>query len=126
MAVIVKGDQVLLTYRLNNKDCGQLWEFPGGKFEPGETARQALCRECDEEIGIAVTDATPLVSIEHTYPSFAVRLHVWRVDGYEGCPEPKEAQPMRWVARDQLSRYEFPAANQLIVDLITDSKPVHN
>lgn len=124
VAVVIRDQRVLLTYRSSQQDCGDLWEFPGGKFEPGETAYQALCRECLEEIGIDILAASPLLSVLHAYSRYTVRLHVWRVERFDKQPVAREGQPMRWVALDQLHQYAIPAANEPIVAAISDSRLV--
>jgi 8-oxo-dGTP diphosphatase len=107
--------RVLIARRLLNTHQGGLWEFPGGKLEPGETAEQALRRELREELDIEAVEASPLISIRHRYPDRSVRLSVWRVERFRGTPRGLQGQPIRWVAPDQLPGFEFPAANRPIV-----------
>jgi 8-oxo-dGTP diphosphatase len=106
--------RVLIAKRAAHLHQGDLWEFPGGKLEPGETAEQALRRELREELDIEVEEATPLIGIRHRYPDRRVRLAVWRVERFGGTPRGAQGQPIRWVAQDDLPRYEFPAANRPI------------
>lgn len=106
---------VLLALRPINKHQGGLWEFPGGKVEPGETVRDALCRELSKELGIQVLDASPLISIRHDYADKSVRLDVWRVIRFSGVAKGCEGQEVRWVSRFELNQYQFPAANLPIV-----------
>jgi 8-oxo-dGTP diphosphatase len=73
------------------------WEFPGGKRQAGEVARAALERELDEELGIAVLEAEPVLVLEHAYPDKRVRLDVWHVRRYRGTVAAREGQPLRWV-----------------------------
>jgi 8-oxo-dGTP diphosphatase len=94
---------------------GGLWEFPGGKVEPGETVAAALARELAEELGIAVNASEPLVRIEHDYVDRLVALDVWLVTQFGGSPKGQQGQPLRWVAIDELHRLELPRANQAIV-----------
>ncbi|SEG70665.1 Nudix family hydrolase [Marinobacterium lutimaris] len=115
-AVIVgAAGQILIAKRPSDKHQGGLWEFPGGKVEPGEPVQVALARELDEELGIRVDKARPLIRISHHYPDKSVLLDVWRVDGFTGDAHGKEGQPVRWVGPAQLNDYEFPAANRPIV-----------
>lgn len=107
--------RVLIAQRPAHLHQGGLWEFPGGKLEPGETAEQALCRELKEELDIEVAEAAPLITIRHDYPDRRVRLSVWRVERFHGTPRGLQGQPIRWAAPDELSGYEFPAANRPIV-----------
>ncbi|BCX88085.1 8-oxo-dGTP diphosphatase [Methylomarinovum tepidoasis] len=109
------GGRVLLSRRPQHVHQGGLWEFPGGKCEPGETARQALIRELAEELGIAVTAAEPLIQVRHRYPDRSVLLDVFEVTGFEGVPEGREDQPLAWVAPEELDRHPLPAADRPIV-----------
>ena len=98
-AVIVNGSQeVLLAKRPLDRHQGGLWEFPGGKVERGEDVRAALMRELNEELGIIIQDARPLIKIRHAYPDKAVLLDVWRVTAFAGEPHGREGQPIEWVA----------------------------
>ena len=78
--------EVLLTRRAEHVDQGGLWEFPGGKVETGESVADALARELNEELGIRVTRARPLICIRHRYPNRDVLLDVWRIRTYQGEP----------------------------------------
>ncbi|TCK02984.1 Nudix family hydrolase [Marinobacterium mangrovicola] len=109
------ADQILIAKRSSDKHQGGLWEFPGGKVEPGEPVQAALARELDEELGIQVKTARPLIRISHHYPDKSVLLDVWQVDGFAGKAHGREGQPVRWVSPAQLNDYEFPAANRPIV-----------
>jgi 8-oxo-dGTP diphosphatase len=114
--VIRDGDgRILIARRLAHVHQGDLWEFPGGKVESGETARDALCREIHEELNLKVIEASPLIRIRHAYPERRVLLDVWRVDRFEGTPVGMQGQPIRWVLPDELPRFAFPAANRAIV-----------
>ena len=101
--------------RDENLHQGGLWEFPGGKIEPTESAEQALARELKEELGISVHAATPLITIRHDYPDLKVQLHVFSVESYSGLVVGREGQPIKWVQPDDLVNYAFPAANQPIM-----------
>jgi len=114
-AIVNERAEVLVARRPQHAHQGGLWEFPGGKVEPGETAEQALAREIDEELGVQVTAARPLIRIEHRYPDKVVCLHVWRVDRWQGHPTGREGQPLRWVAAQALEPAQFPAANRAII-----------
>ena len=115
-AVIRRADgQILLAKRADQQHQGGLWEFPGGKVETGESVATALHRELQEELGIAVTAARPLIKVQHDYPDKQVLLDVWEVSGFTGEPHGAEGQPLAWVSPRQLPDYDFPAANQPIV-----------
>lgn len=106
---------ILLAQRPADKHQGGLWEFPGGKVEPGEPVVEALHRELDEELGIQLIHAEPLIRIPHHYADKSVLLDVYTVNAFEGEPWGREGQPVRWVAPVELATYEFPAANKPIV-----------
>ncbi len=118
VAVAVMTDatgQVLIARRPAQVHQGGLWEFPGGKVEPGEDAYRALRRELGEELGVALRAARPLIRLVHDYVHTSVLLDVWRVTDYAGVAQGREAQPVRWVAPAALAQFHFPAANRAIV-----------
>jgi len=106
---------ILIAERPRDKHQGGLWEFPGGKVEPGEASAVALARELEEELGIVPRQARPLIRIAHDYPDKQVLLDVWLVTAFSGEAHGREGQPVRWVAPSALPQYAFPAANQPIV-----------
>ncbi|MBU1190714.1 MAG: Nudix family hydrolase [Gammaproteobacteria bacterium] len=115
-AVITNAQgEVLISLRHAQLHQGGLWEFPGGKVEPGEEVYAALARELHEELGVTVQAARPLIRIPHAYPDKQVLLDVWQVTIFSGTPHGREGQPIRWVAPDKLVDFAFPAANQPIV-----------
>lgn len=107
--------RVLLMQRLPGKHLAGLWEFPGGKLEPGETVEQALVRELDEELGIEVVASRPLISISWRYPEKSVRLHALRVTVWQGEPLAREGHPLRWVHGRDMDVATMPAADAPIV-----------
>lgn len=114
-AVIERGDDILIARRPDHLHQGGKWEFPGGKVEPAEPVADALVRELEEELGIRSTQAEPLITIAHDYTDKHVLLDVWKVTAFNGEPKGMEGQEVRWVARNQLPEFEFPAANVPIV-----------
>lgn len=122
VAVGVIRDQqgnILITRRPKHTHLGGLWEFPGGKLETGETVEQALCRELDEEVGIRVAKAAPLIKVRHEYDGFKqVLLDVWNVKAYTGTESAREGQMMRWVAPWRLNGMAFPDANLAIIKAV--------
>ncbi len=115
-AVVVDAEgRILIARRPNHVHQGGLWEFPGGKVELGESAYQALVRELHEEVHLDVEHARPLIRIPYDYPDKAVLLDVWRVERFGGDASGREGQPVRWVSREELPQYRFPAANAPIV-----------
>jgi 8-oxo-dGTP diphosphatase len=123
--------RVLVTRRPDHVHQGGLWEFPGGKIEPGETAAQGLHRELDEELGVRVLAFRPLIRIPHDYGDRRVVLHVFLVSAHDGEPAPREGQPMSWRHPDAMDPAVFPAADRPIINalrlpglyLITGSDP---
>ncbi len=107
--------EILLAKRPEHLDQGGLWEFPGGKVEPGESLREGLARELREELGIGIEQAHPLIRIPWDYPQHSVLLDVWRVTAFSGEPHGAEGQPLRWVGAENLPEYAFPPANRAIV-----------
>jgi 8-oxo-dGTP diphosphatase len=115
-AAIVDGDgRVLLARRHDHAHQGGLWEFPGGKLEPGESVEAGLARELEEELGLTPTAARPLIRVRHRYPGREVLLDVWRVEAWAGEPHGREGQPVAWVGPEALSAQAFPEANLPIV-----------
>lgn len=107
--------RILIARRAKHSHQGELWEFPGGKLEAGESAIQALCRELREEVGIEVQRASPLIKINYRYPDRHVLLDVWRVDKFAGTAFGREGQATLWVEPAHLADYAFPAANLPII-----------
>lgn len=118
-AVIQRADgHVLIARRLPHQPLGGLWEFPGGKLEPGESEQAALARELEEEVGLNPTEASHWMDIHHRYPDKDVTLHVWRVTDWTGTFEGRLGQPLEWVSPAALKSREFPAANLSIVNAL--------
>jgi 8-oxo-dGTP diphosphatase len=114
--VIVDGEgRVLVARRPQHVHQGGLWEFPGGKLEPGESPARGLQRELHEELGITVTALRPLLKVAHDYPDKSVLLDVWRIDGFDGVPHGREGQPVKWLSAMELDSHDFPAANRPII-----------
>lgn len=95
---------------------GGFWEFPGGKVEPGESFYEALTRELQEELGIHVQAAQPLIQFSHHYPERTVWLDVWKVTAYEGIPQGLEQQKTAWVPLSDLPQlHQTLTANRTII-----------
>ncbi len=111
-----RAGRVLISRRGADVHLPGLWEFPGGKCDPGEGGRAALQRELREELGIEVLAATEILVIAHAYPDRSVELRVFRVEAWRGQVTPREGQSLQWVEPRALVRFAFPEASRAIVN----------
>jgi 8-oxo-dGTP diphosphatase len=111
-------NQILVARRPVHVDQGNLWEFPGGKVDNGETVYDALCRELKEELNLDVLSATPFLKVNHDYPKHSVLLDTWRVEKYSGDVQGAEGQVIRWVSLKELKTLSIPAGSKLIIDAL--------
>jgi 8-oxo-dGTP diphosphatase len=107
--------QILIDRRLPQGTMGGLWEFPGGKIEPGETIEECIRREIAEELDIEIEVKEHLITIDHTYTHLRVTLTVHHCHFLAGIPQPLECDEIRWVSLDELENYAFPQANSQII-----------
>lgn len=119
-SIIRKDDRILICQRPANKDLGLLWEFPGGKIEPGETGEQAVIRECREELGITLKADSFFMDVTHEYSDRTVHLSVYNCSLTDGEPVLLEHNDMRWVRTDELNGFEFCPADVEIVSRLAD------
>src|SRR6266566_3405285 len=122
VALIDADGRVLLAERPEGKHLAGLWEFPGGKLQPGETPEAALIRELAEEIGIDVEASclAPFTFASHAYPEFHLLMPLYVCRKWEGQPWPHEHQELKWVHPRQLNDYPMPPADEpLIAHLAT-------
>lgn len=115
VGVIKQESKVFLTKRHNNVHQGGKWEFPGGKVELGESVAQALYRELKEEVAIEVVASVPLIKINHDYGDKTVLLDVYIVENFTGKALALEGQQSGWFSITELSRLNFPEANNAII-----------
>jgi len=119
--LVFRGGKLLITQRHNSGHLADLWEFPGGKREPGETFEQCLARELHEELGIEVAVGRLVESLTHQYPERAVHLQFFLCAWRRHEPRPLDCQAVAWITPDDLAQYEFPAADErLLARLKTD------
>ena len=114
--------KILIDKRRQNGLMGGLWEFPGGKIEPGETVEACIKREIQEELGIEVRVGDRLIVIDHVYSQFGVTLTVHHCHLESGEPQPLECDEIRWVSLDELDEYSFPQANIQIINALREIK----
>jgi 8-oxo-dGTP diphosphatase len=112
----------LINSRPPGTDMEGFWEFPGGKSVAGEERFSALRRELNEELGIEVLQAEPLIELVHDYPHKRVRLDAWRVLSYRGAIGAREGQLLRWVAAEQLTDAGLLPADRPIVAALLAGK----
>jgi 8-oxo-dGTP diphosphatase len=110
-AIIRKNGQILITQRPDNVHLARLWEFPGGKVEPGESLDTALRREIREELGIEIRVQDEFFTVDHDYPTKSVRLHFFNCTILEGEAQQLEVADLRWVNPQELVTYPFPPAD---------------
>ncbi|MEE2861831.1 MAG: (deoxy)nucleoside triphosphate pyrophosphohydrolase [Paracoccus sp. (in: a-proteobacteria)] len=113
VALIDPDGRVLLAQRPEGKSMAGLWEFPGGKVEPGETPEAALIRELDEELGIQTWDSclAPLTFASHAYETFHLLMPLFACRRWQGIVRPQEGQQLAWVRSADLRSYPMPAAD---------------
>lgn len=115
--------EIFITRRAADAHMANKWEFPGGKIESGESPEQALERELQEEVGIAVTTASLFDKLEYQFPDRHITLWFFLVEGWEGEPWGKEGQPGRWQPQQQLVAEDFPPANEPVVARLVSQQP---
>jgi len=120
VALIDVDGRVLLAQRPEGKAMAGLWEFPGGKVQPGETPETALIRELKEELGIDVAEAclAPLSFASHRYDRFHLLMPLYACRRWTGSPEAREGQRLAWVRPQKLEHYPMPPADKPLVAML--------
>lgn len=114
-ALIWEGDRFLACQRPAHKARGLLWEFVGGKVEPGETKQQALIRECQEELAVTIDPKEIFMELVHEYPDLTVRLTLFNAEITSGTPKMLEHHDIRWLRTDEIEHYDFcPADDEIL------------
>lgn len=115
-ALIWKNERFLACQRPAHKARGLLWEFAGGKVEPGETKEQALIRECKEELGVELDVGRVFLEVTHTYPDLTVHLTLFQAKIASGTLQKLEHEDLRWITISEIDQYDFCPADQVILE----------
>ncbi len=117
--LIFRAGLLLITRRPPGSHLAGLWEFPGGKLQPGESWENALRRELLEELGFSASVGLPYEEITHDYPEKSVRLRFFLCSVESGEPRPIECAELAWVRRDELGQFQFPEADARLLERLT-------
>jgi mutator protein MutT len=120
--LVFRAGRLLITRRPPGKHLAGLWEFPGGKREPGETWEACLRRELREELGVEVAVGALFEEVTHDYPGRRVHLRFYLGRLAAGEPRPLGCAAVAWVTRDELATYEFPPADALLLTLLSNNE----
>ena len=118
-ALIWQGETFMICQRPAHKARGLLWEFVGGKVEPGETKEQALIRECREELAVTVSVGEVFMDVVHEYPDLTVHLTLFHAAVAEGEPQMLEHNDIKWITPREIPQYAFCPADVEILEEIT-------
>ncbi|MDG1417761.1 MAG: 8-oxo-dGTP diphosphatase MutT [Maricaulis sp.] len=121
-ALLDADQRILLAKRPAGKPMAGLWEFPGGKIEPGETPEQAIVRELREELGVEPCERClhPFAFVSHPYETFHIVMPLFVCRTWDGFPHPREGQELAWVKKDKLRNYSMPAADMPLAAELRD------
>ena len=117
-ALIWDGPRFLICQRPAHKARGLLWEFVGGKVEPGESRKAALARECREELGVEIAVGDIFMEVEHTYPDMTVHLTLFHARILQGIPQKLEHNDIQWITPQQIDGYVFCPADVEVLEAI--------
>jgi 8-oxo-dGTP diphosphatase len=118
-ALIFHGGKLLITQRHANSHLGGLWEFPGGKREPGESFEACLVREIREELGVEIAVGRIFEEISHDYPEKSVHLKFFLCWLLSGEPQPLDCAAVKWIGKPELQTHDFPAADARLLDKLS-------
>ncbi len=121
-ALIWQEDRFLACQRPEHKARGLLWEFVGGKVEPGETLPEALIRECREELDVTVAPGEVFLEVLHEYPDLTVRLTLFNAVITHGTPKLLEHKALRWITLEEIDQLPFCPADQEILEKLKAGK----
>ena len=120
-ALIWQGNKFMICQRPAHKARGLLWEFVGGKVEPGETKEQAIIRECREELAITLSVGDVFMDVTHEYPDLTVHLTLFNATIAEGELQKLEHNDIRWITPSEIPNYEFcPADEEILARIIEE------
>ncbi len=119
-ALIWDKDKFMICQRPAHKARGLLWEFVGGKVEPGETKKQALIRECREELAVTLSVEDVFMDVIHEYPDLTVHLTLFNAVIAEGVPQKLEHNDIRWITPGEIPEYAFCPADKEILAKICE------
>lgn len=114
-ALIWQEERFMICQRPAHKARGMLWEFVGGKVEPGESKEQALVRECRGELAVEVAVGDIFLEVTHTYPDITVHLTLFHASIVQGVPQKLEHNDIRYITVDEIPQYEFCPADEVIL-----------
>ena len=122
VALVDADKRILLSQRPEGKQLAGLWEFPGGKLDPGERPEAALIRELREELGISVKEAclAPLTFASHAYEDFHLLMPLYICRRWEGVPRGMEGQNLAWARINDLRNYPMPPADEPLIPMLRD------
>ena len=123
-ALIWDNNKFIICQRPAHKARGLLWEFVGGKVEPGETNEQALIRECQEELAITLSVGDVFMDVVHEYPDINVHLTLFNATIAEGVPQKLEHNDIRWITPAEIPNYDFCPADEEIIALLMKNYPL--
>lgn len=119
-ALIWDKERFMICQRPAHKARGLLWEFVGGKVEPGETKKQALIRECREELDVTLSVGDVFMDVVHEYPDLTVHLTLFNAAIIKGTPKKLEHNDIKWIAPNEIHNYSFCPADEVILKKIIE------
>lgn len=119
-ALIWDRNKFMICQRPAHKARGLLWEFVGGKVEPGETKEHALVRECMEELGVTISVGEMFMDVTHEYPDLTVHLTLFNTSIQKGVPQKLEHNDIRWITVGEIDQYSFCPADEEILRRLRD------
>ena len=119
-ALVWEGEKFMICQRPAHKARGLLWEFVGGKVEPGESREEALIRECREELAVTLSVGELFMDVVHVYPDLTVHLSLYHAAIKQGVPQKLEHNDIRWITPAEIPHYDFCPADVEILQKITE------